>query len=323
MSLHFRELAEQAMSDGGISPQELLSVRREGWGDGVIAPDEAEALFVVNNHLKVPSPEWTDAFVEALTEHLIAGGNPRGNLSQNQADWLVTQIDADGKVESMAELELLAHLFERAASVPESLKNYALHQIEQTVLTGTGPTRPNDSDRGGKLAAGLVTEAECRLLRRFIFSGGGDRPGAVSQGEAEMLFRIKDATLGASNAKEWPLLFVQGVGNYLQGWSSRYAVDTGRAQQLEAFMNDATPSVGRFMGRVATSAIGGGFAKVLGFGRKGTTAPSIADQAAEAEAVTKVENAWLEAKFNDDGKMDELEHALVVFLQDEPVRAGV
>ncbi len=318
MSLHFRELAEQAISDGGISPQELLGLRREGWGDGAIAPDEAEALFVVNNHLKVPSPEWTDAFVEALTEHLIAGGNPRGYLSQNQADWLVSQIDADGKVESMAELELLAHLFERAASVPESLKNYALHQIEQAVLTGTGPTRD-----GGNLAAGSVSEAECRLLRRFIFSSGGDRPGSVSQGEAEMLFRIKDATLGASNAKQWPLLFVQGVGNYLQGCSSRYAVDSSQAQQLEAFMNNATPSVGRFMGRVATSAIGGGFAKVLGFGRKGTTAPSIIDQAAEAEAVTQVENAWLQAKFNGDGKMDELEHALVVLLQDEPVRAGV
>lgn len=318
MSLHFRELAEQAMNDGGISPQELLSLRREGWGDGAIAPDEAEALFVVNNHLTGRSPEWTDAFVEALTEHLIAGGSPRGYVSQKQADWLVSQIDTDGKVESMAELELLAHLFERAASVPESLKNYALHQIEQAVLTGTGPTRD-----GGSLEAGNITEAECRLLRRFIFSSGSDRPGAVSQGEAEMLFRIKDATLGASNAKQWPLLFVQGVGNYLQGWSSRYAVDTGRAQQLEAFMNDATPSVGRFMGRVATSAIGGGFAKVLGFGRKGTSAPSIADQTAEAEAVTQVENAWLQAKFNGDGKMDELEHALVVFLQDEPVRAGV
>lgn len=317
MSLHFRELAEQAVADGGISPQELLSLRREGWGDGSIAPDEAEALFVINNHLADRSPEWTDAFIEAITEHLITGGSPRGYLSHNQADWLISQIDADGKVESMAELELLARLFERAAAVPESLKNYALHQIEQAVLTGTGPTRD-----GGAMAAGSVTEAECRLLRRFIFSSGGDRPGAVSQGEAEMLFRIKDATLGASNAKQWPLLFVQGVGNYLQGWSSRYALDAGRAQGLEAFMNDATPSVGRFMGRVATSAIGGSFAKVLGFGRKGV-APSISAQAAEAEVVTGSENAWLEAKFNSDGKMDELEHALLVFLNDEPVRPGV
>ncbi len=272
MSLHFRELAEQAMADGGISPQELLGLRREGWGDGAIAPDEAEALFVINSHLESRSPEWTDAFVEAVVEHLIAGGNPRGYLSQKQADWLVSQIDADGKVESMAELELLAHLFERAAFVPESLKNYALHQIEQAVLTGTGPTRD-----GGSLKAGNVSEAECRLLRRFIFSSGGDRPGAVSQGEAEMLFRIKDATLGASNAKEWPLLFVQGAGNFLQGWSSRYALNAGRAEQLEAFMNDATPSVGRFMSRVAASAIGGGFAKGLGFGRKGSAANSIAE----------------------------------------------
>jgi hypothetical protein len=51
-----------------------------------------------------------------------------------------------------------------------------------------------------------------------IFASGGDRPAAVSQREAEMLFRLKDATLGADNAAEWQRLFVQGVGNYLQGW---------------------------------------------------------------------------------------------------------
>lgn len=318
MSMHFRELAEQAMADGHVSAEEVLGLRREGWADGAIAQDEAEALFALNRNLAECSNEWADAFVEALVEHMLAGGSPRGYVTQLQADWLIAQIDADGRVETVAELELIAHLFERASAVPENLKAYALHQVEQAVLTGEGPTRD-----GGMLEAGNVTVAECRLLRRYIFSSGGDRPGAVSQNEAEMLFRIKDATLGANNAPEWALLFVQGVGNYLQGWSGRNVIDGARAQQLETFMNDATPNVGRFFARVASSAVGGGVVKALGFGRKGAADADIADQIDGDAAVTPTENAWLQSKFNTDGKMDELEHALVVFLKNEPVRPGV
>ena len=176
---HFRELAEQAMADGSVSPEELLGLRREAWSNGIITQDEAEALFALNDGLTTRSAEWVDAFVEALTEHMIAGGNPRGYIGQAQADWLVTQIDRDGRIESLAELELIARLFEKANGAPDSLRAYALHQIEQAVLTGVGPTRD-----GGALEAGNVTEAECRLLRRFIFSQGGERPGAVCQSEA-------------------------------------------------------------------------------------------------------------------------------------------
>ena len=152
MTMHFRELAEQAKIDGRVSAEELLGLRREVWANGAIEPDEAEALFVLNRNLAECSNDWSDAFVEALVEHLLAGGSPRGYVTQQQADWLIAQIDADGRVETVAELELIARLFERASAVPENLKSYALHQIEQAVLAGEGPTRD-----GGMLEAGNVT----------------------------------------------------------------------------------------------------------------------------------------------------------------------
>src|SRR5690606_30862055 len=123
----------------------------------------------------------------------------------------------------------------------------------------------------------------CKVLRRAIFAAGGDRPAAVSRDEAEMLFRLKDATLGADNTPAWKQLFVQGVGNYLQGYVSLSAQLTReRAAELEAFMNDADSSVGRFFGRMAKSA-----PNALGvtFGRKVAT-PSLGERAAEEEAVT-------------------------------------
>ena len=124
MTMQFRKIAEQAAADGQISPAEILQLRRESWSDGVILADEAEALFAINDQLSGRNAEWAGAFVEAMVEHLISGGSPRGYVTQDQADWLVARIDRDGRIESLTELELLARLFERASWVPDSLKAY-------------------------------------------------------------------------------------------------------------------------------------------------------------------------------------------------------
>ncbi|MEP7221644.1 MAG: hypothetical protein ABI673_03140 [Novosphingobium sp.] len=309
MTMQFRALAEQAMTDGTITAEEILALRREGWADGRINPDEAEALFVLNENLTERSPEWCDAFVEAITEFMIAGAAPRGYIDDAQAEWLINHIDRSGGVESMAELELLAKLMERAESVPERLKDYAIHQIEQAVLTGTGPTRD-----GGRLTDDGVSSAECRLLRRMIFAQAGERPGAVSQHEAEMLFRIKDATLNAANAPEWKQLFVQGVGNFLMAWSDYQAPSLDRAKQLDAFMHDTTPHVGRFFGRMMKSNVGGATARVLGFGRKGAAANDPDADLAEAAKITDTEEAWLQSELGADRQLDDLEQALLAFI---------
>jgi hypothetical protein len=63
---------------------------------------------------------------------------------------------------------------------------------------------------GGELSPGHVNAAEAAILRRVLFAPPA-MAGAVSCAEAELLFRLKDATLGAANALEWKQLFVQGV----------------------------------------------------------------------------------------------------------------
>ena len=67
MSMHFRDLAEQAMADGAIDADEILALRQEGWSNGAIDADEADAIFVLNDHLAGSSAEWSDFFVEALS----------------------------------------------------------------------------------------------------------------------------------------------------------------------------------------------------------------------------------------------------------------
>lgn len=312
MTAHFSVIARQAAADGVITPQEILALRREGWGDGQVTHEEAEAIFLLDAALTERPPEWCDFLVEAIGEYVLNGWEPRGYVTDEQGAWLVGKVSAGGRLDSMTELELLLRVIERAHNPPEALKQFVLAEIERAVLTGSGPTRC-----GGALQAGIVTEVDCKVLRRAIFAAGGDLPAAVSRDEAEMLFRIKDASLGAGNAPEWKQLFVQGVGNYLQGYVALSAQLTReRAAELEAFMNDAESGVGRFFGRMAKAAPS---ALGMTFGRK-VAAPSLGERAAEAEAVTPEEKAWLDRVIGADGEVDELEQALLAFIAEETAR---
>lgn len=312
MTMHFADLARAVAADGEIAPQEVLALRRLGWGDGQISPAEAEAIFAINRALARPSGEWVDFFVEALGEFVLNGSEPRGMCSEEEARWLMQAIDHDGRLETMAELELLVRVIERARNVPDSLKHYALRQLEAAVLTGTGPTRC-----GGELSATHVTGAECRLMRRLVFASGGHGPAAVTRFDAEMLFRVKDATLGADNSPEWAQLFVDGVANYLRGFTLANAqLSHDRMKELEGFIADNRASVGRFIGAMVREVpqARNHFGKV--FGRK-PDAAGFAELATEGNLVTEHEKRWLDGMIEADGEIDALERTLIDRLKAE------
>lgn len=313
MTTQFITIAEAVAADGQITADDLLSLRREGWGDGIITRAEAEALFALNNALQDRSTAWTDFFVEAVGEFVLNGTEPRLQCSLDEAEWLIGQIDRDGKVDSMAELEALVRILERAENTPDRLKNYLLEQVERAVLTGTGPTRC-----GGDLSATHISAAECRIVRRTIFASGGHGPAAVTRFDAEMLFRLKDATLAEENADAWGDLFVDGVANFLKGFIlSNAQVSHERKLELEAFVAENRASVGRFIGRVAREApqVMNHFGKV--FGKKRSEGADYTALAETGEEITTSESEWLDRMVNGDGEVDELESRLIARLAAE------
>lgn len=307
MSMQFRDLAEQAKADGTISADEILALRREGWSDGKIDMAEAEALFVANDHLTEVTPEWAGFFVEALTEFVVNGGDPHGYVDDAKADWLASHIDHDGKLESIAELELLVRIMETAIGVPPEMRSYALEQIEQAVLHGAGPTRS-----GGALLSGCISPSECALLRRIIFAAGGDRPAAVSKAEAEMLFRIKNASLAGDNAPEWELLFVQGVANFLMGFAGNEPLSHERAVELETFMTSPGGGIGNFFANLARADVSSGFGSLLSL--DGPSHSSHDSEADVALAITDDESGWLHTQLKADDQLDLYEKALLAFI---------
>lgn len=314
MSMEFGNLAADAAADGTISAEEILELRKSGWADGAIGPDEAEALFAANDGCTAPSAEWCDFFVEALTQFIVQTVPPAGYIDDEMADELITRIDRDGKLGSLVELELIVKVLEVALNAPERLKAYALKQIEDAVLGGDGPTRH------GALTAHGINQAECALLRRLIFAPAGDRPASVSQREAAMLFRIKDAALYEVNAPEWETLFVQGVANYLLGFGGHEALTRERAGELEKFMNTEGGGIGGFLGRMLTSMpdVGGAFGSLLGSKDEPDSGVEAYDDDAELAAVLEPAEAdWLRNQLEADEELDELEKALIAFIDAE------
>jgi hypothetical protein len=316
MTMQFRHVPDDALVEGTISDDAVLALRRQIWPGGVVDAVQVDEILQLNEQVHRPGKAWIAFFVEAVTEFLLNTSEPRGYLSDMQADWLILRMDRDGRLDSPAKLELLVHLLEKFDATPERMNAYILVQIERAVVFGAGPTRnPDDTEPP---PAGSITAEECALIRRVIFAPAGYGPAHVSVEEAEMLFRIKDATLGGDNAPEWTTLFVQGVANYLQGWQGLAMPTAAQEVAHERFLNARNPGVGGFLGQIVRSGPNGLLQTVRrgGFGRRQPARDFVAEERADY-VVTPAEQHWLDAQIEADGTIDPLEQALLSFLREE------
>ena len=315
MNTEVSNFAAQLIAAGKVSDDDVLALRPLVWSDDSIGFDTLDALFLVNDRCAPQSRAWIDFFIEVIGDVLLHQTPPAGFLDEHGADWLRSRIDRAGNIATIGELELLVSLLEHAENAPLSLKPYVLSQIEATIISGVGPTRAP-----GPVRAKCVDEAEVQLLRRLIFASGGEDASIVGSQEADLLFRIKDATLNGENASGWLTLFVQGVGNHLLAHSDYRALSREEALRLNAAMNANTPSIARFFGRMLPGEMLGRGTVIDAF--KSVFPPEhdllsgLASVAPRSE-LTAAEAAWLKKNIAADGQTDAYEKALMTFLLDE------
>lgn len=307
MTMQFRPLPGDLI-DGAISEAAVLALRREIWPAGVIDAVQADDILAINEDVLRPSPEWTTFFVEAISEFLLNTGNPPGTLSQAQADWLILRLDHGERFHSPAKIALLVHLLEKMDETPAAMKGYTLAQIERSVIAGA---------RNGT----GVNAADCALMRRVIFTQSGSGPARVDADEAEMLFRIKDATLDADNAPEWTTLFVQGIANYLQSWKGLSAPAPAPERMIgpvpQRRATDRGHEVRTSANGLVSAVRGPGLRGGGGFGRRRTDRPT-PNFVAEARAeytVSHDNQQWLDDRLPPDGDLDPMEQALMAFMR--------
>ena len=87
-----------------VASIDVAWLRREVFADGVVTREAAEELFAVERAPIDKAPEWTDFFVEMVTEYALWQSRPTGVLNEAQAEWLLEQSDACMTVAALATL---------------------------------------------------------------------------------------------------------------------------------------------------------------------------------------------------------------------------
>ena len=231
-----------------ITPLDVLELRQLIFRDGVVAAEEADALFRLDEACNERCAEWADFFVEAITDYIVHQEKPAGYVSAKNAEWLINAISHDGKVDTLTELELLVRVLEKAKFSTERLVAFALKQVKHAVVDGQGPLM-----QGGELVPGVIDKAEVDLLRRMLYAFGGDGNIAITRAEAEVLFEINDRVAGARNDASWNDLFVKAIANFVMCASGYQAPTREEALRQENFLDRADADIGGFLARMAST----------------------------------------------------------------------
>ena len=301
-------------SKNRVAPEDVIMLRREIFGDGVVGCEEAEALFRIEDSPVEKCAEWPAFFVEALTDYIVHQAQPPGYISAENAEWLIRSVSTDGSANSAAKLELLVKVLERAKFAPERLAGFALEQVKHAVIEGKGPLL-----QGGELAPGRITRAEVDLLRRILYAFAGHGNVAITRSEAEVLFAINDATVEATNDPSWNDLFVKAVANFVLCASGYEAPTRQEALRRDDFLERADADLGGFFARM----VSGGVQGILESYRPTTNvdadweARNRSNEARSrlAETIDSGEAKWLADRIGRDHVLHENERALLTFIK--------
>lgn len=295
------DLSNDIVARGEVTEADVLALRQAIFGEVAVTPEEAEALFQIDEGTERRVAGWRMLFLEGLTDWLVRQQEPAGYVTDAQADWLIARIEADKRARDGTEIELVVRVLEQADAAPASLAAFGLRLVTRSVVE-------ND---------GVVSADEVQRMRRLMFAPSGPGRLAISREEAAALFDLNDATRGAANDPSWTDFFKRAVANAVTaaaGWAPPGREEALRRQRWLADENDG---------------IWAGFLRnPRGPGdlfREGMTPAGdvFADRLAEQEAaastaapVDLAEARWLVDRIGRDGAFDDNERALVAFLKD-------
>ncbi|MCI4678676.1 hypothetical protein K9U39_05440 [Rhodoblastus acidophilus] len=108
-------ISSLAQAGRNLAPAEVRQLRRALFEDEGVSRDEAQALFDLDRVQDAPCAEWTEFFVECLTDHAVWQCRPTGIVSDGDAEWLVREADRCRPVTGVA---LLANVLAEAHRAP-------------------------------------------------------------------------------------------------------------------------------------------------------------------------------------------------------------
>jgi hypothetical protein len=307
------------LARGTITADDVLTLRRQVFADGIVARREVESVFVLNEGTRGNAAAWHAFFVEALTDYFVWQSDPRGYVDEAGAAFLMDRVGRDGRIDGASELELVINVVHWAVSCPEALRLMALSAVKEAVLTGGGVLFGP-----GRRRAGVIDRADVVIVSKLLYAAGGEASLRISRREAELLFDLNDATIGADNDPGWRDLFARAVASHLmfpKGEPDLPDADTARCRERWLAERRSVGTIlGGMLNGVRRSGIAGVFREADIFGRsraerEATQAAADEREAVWRQAIDKAEADWLMTRLHGDGRVDPNETALLLFIK--------
>ena len=87
-----------------VTAQDVAWLRREVFAEGEVTRETADELFEVARARMDNAPEWTELFVELVTDYVVWQARPTGVVCESQAEWLIRRADECKSVDALAAL---------------------------------------------------------------------------------------------------------------------------------------------------------------------------------------------------------------------------
>ena len=257
-------------------------------------------------------PAFLELVADVARDALDLDVDPRGYVSEADAQWLIGEIGEGGGLTMREEFATLKAVIGHAVSVPPALAAFAVGEVARAILGGR-----RDHERG------VVTHDDVEALRLFCFAPNAGAPMHVDRATAEALFDIAHATAGANNDPEFADFFAHAVGNYLIG--AVFLAPASREEELglERELDRPAPGFGEFFSNM----LGGLLSPQASTGRRSyenLTADIVREENAEtddrldaAAGVDAAEAQWILAHLSREGELSLPERRLLGFLRDE------
>lgn len=303
MSEDLKARTAQIAKLGQLSQSEARLLLNEIYSDGIVSREEAEALFRLNSKLPSPDPEWTDRFVEIVKDYLLLHEKPTGWVTEEEAGWLIAQIDREGHLPNDAEIDLMLSTLRYAEGAPVRLSHYCLEAIAERIIE-----------------AGFADDAMTERMRRILHAPAGDGAISISRHEANVLFRINDAIGHAMNSKSWENVFAKAVLNHLVSAAHPDPMTEECALTREAWLRDTDVDVGNFLGRMSGAFVSGKWFDRVSYSEESAARARYyaASEARRSGAkITEEESQWFLKRLGWDKSVTPAERRLVNLMKED------
>jgi hypothetical protein len=289
-------------ADGHVSADDVIFLRKNVFADGVVSRAELAALFALAEKAPQGDKEWPDYFAEAAADFFLREEEPNGYLTENEFEDIEAFVTRDGAKASAIELGLLVTLMEKATATPPAMADFTADQFRRMIAARKGGPR--------------ISHADADLLRRYLYASAGDGSIAITRDEAELLFDLHEMTASADNDPSWSDLFIKAVAAHLMAHVGYRPLPREEALRLHDWVKDQTVNPAGFFGRMFS----GGLSGIReAYGQRQSAAGRKNDEdaiaAAIAERVTAQEADWLADRIGSNGKFDDVEKALLHYMQ--------